>query len=174
MAIRYICKNCRKFTSKDAVVCKHCGEPNPAIPVEPKSIQFESAETTTESKTPQRSQWKKILKFSIIGLVVGLGLGKCIASLDDGIKQGEECVFIYDEVGCVSKEANDKLLDISLRSDNFGVINMLSTGEASSISAGTHCVYQKDLQNGFSWVRVDSKFQSLIVPTKSIKRVNDK
>lgn len=30
----YKCKNCGKFVAKDAAVCKHCGQENPAELVE--------------------------------------------------------------------------------------------------------------------------------------------
>lgn len=85
--MRYVCKNCRRFVSKDAERCKCCGELNPAVPKitnhkEESQINFGFDNAYENPDPPKKNNTMKWWGIFIASLVL-VGIVKCSKSSNE-------------------------------------------------------------------------------------------
>lgn len=83
--MRYVCKNCGRFVSQSAPICKCCNTENPAVPQGERTSRFESASSIENGNRSGKSEEKPhnslkiafgIIVIAIIIINIGISISK--------------------------------------------------------------------------------------------------
>lgn len=154
--MRYVCKNCRRFVSKDAERCKCCGELNPAVPKitnhnEDGKINYGFDNTYGNPGPPKKNNTLKWWGIFIASLVL-VGIVKCGQSSNQPTSTNPQSTTSYDYT------------DYSSSYESYG------SSDNSTMSSSSTCLMYKvyGSQNpSYYWIingtGMDRKFEYVIM-----------